>query len=139
MYAANPYQQNMFYPQVQQPVYRPMVPQNNFPAIPGKIVNTLEDVRPNEVPGDGSIAVFPCQDLSCIYVKYISGDGRINTVKFVVETPDVSPVDVAPNQNGNFEDIKKRLDKIEKNLSKLVYAKKPYVRKEGDTDAPSDE
>ena len=131
----------------QQPVYRPPVQQMTqqppmISAIPGRVVNTFEDIRPNEVPGDGSISVFPQGDLSCIYVRYIAGDGTIKTRKFVEETEAIAtdmPSTGQTNQNGtlDYEKKKKKLDRIDKKLSKLFY-KKP-VRKEGDANANADE
>ena len=60
------YQQPVYNPPVQtmqQPVYRPSnvmgVQQAAFSMIPGRVINNVEDIRPNEVPNDGSVAVFP--------------------------------------------------------------------------------
>lgn len=127
----------------QQPVYRPPVQQMAqqppmISAIPGRVVNTFDDIRPNEVPGDGSISVFPQGDLSCIYVRYIAGDGTIKTRKFVEETETVAadiPSTGQTNQNGvpDYAALNEKLDRIDKKLSKLFY-KKP-VRKEGDANA----
>lgn len=135
-YIAQPMPQsnNMYnmYPMSQaQPMYRP-TPQN-YPVIVGKMVSDLNDIRPNEVPNDGSISVFPQSDGTCIYVKYLSGDGRINTVKYVAETPEIPNV----NQNGTNDQlatISERLSSIEKMLSKQnkkPYHGKSYQRKEG--------
>lgn len=132
----------------QQPVvYRPPVQQMTqqppmISAIPGRVVNTFEDIRPNEVPGDGSISVFPQGDLSCIYVRYIAGDGTIKTRKFVEETEAIAadmPSTGQTNQNGtpDYAALNEKLDKIDKKLSKLFY-KKP-MRKEGDANANVDE
>lgn len=122
-----------------QPMYRP-TPQN-YPVIVGKIVGGVDDIRPNEVPNDGSISVFPQSDGSCIYVKYLTGDGRINTVRFVAETP------VIPNGNQNGADnnlaaINERLSNIEKMLSgqkKKPYHNKPYQKKEGNVNDSGNE
>lgn len=134
-------QNNMYtYPTPQvQPMYRPL-PQN-YPVIVGKMVGGLNDIRPNEVPNDGSISVFPQSDGACIYVKYLSGDGRINTVKYVAETQELPNV----NQNGSndqLEAIRERLTNIEKMLSrqgKKPYHGKPYQRKEGGVNDSSNE
>lgn len=116
-----------------QPLYRPE-PQN-YPVIVGKIVNGLDDIRPNEVPNDGSIAVFPQSDGGCIYVKYLTGDGRINTVKYNMETPEIPN----GNQNGmssGYASLDQRLASIEKKLDKLFSGNKrrrdrTYYKKEG--------
>lgn len=82
-------QNNMGYPMynglpINQPVYRTQVPQvqpmqmqPSYSVIPGRIVNTPDEIRPNEVPNDGSIAVFPLNDGSAVYLKYFTGEGRI--------------------------------------------------------------
>lgn len=141
------YQQPVYNPPVQtmqQPVYRPSnvmgVQQAAFSMIPGRVINNVEDIRPNEVPNDGSVAVFPQNDGSCVYLKYFTGDGRINTIKFVAESSPDIPIGDGVNTNDGFAAINQRLDKIEKLISKRLY-KKPYQsqKKEAVSDAPGDE
>lgn len=147
-------QNNMGYPMynngmpMNQPVFRtqmpqvqPMPVQPNYSVIPGRIVNNPDEIRPNEVPNDGSIAVFPLNDGSAVYLKYFTGEGRINTVKFTVEAPETQMVDGVPNQNGGFAEINQRLERIEKMISKNNHYRKPYQnqKKEAVNDASSDE
>ena len=115
--------------------------QPNYSVIPGRIVNNPDEIRPNEVPNDGSIAVFPLNDGSAVYLKYFTGEGRINTVKFTVESPETQIVDGVPNQNGGFAEINQRLERIEKMISKNNHYRKPYQnqKKEAVNDASSDE
>lgn len=59
--------------------------QNGFqqpyrPGMPGRVVQDITEVRPNEVPGDGSPAIFVKNDMSCVYVKYLSNVGKIETL-----------------------------------------------------------
>lgn len=56
-----------------------------FPTLPGKLINSLQDVKPNEIPFDGSPSIFPASDFSCIFVKAWGQDGNIQTVKYVPE------------------------------------------------------
>lgn len=66
----------------------PPQPVWNRPSIPtlaGKIINSLQDVKPNEIPFDGSPSIFPASDFSCIFVKAWGQDGNIQTVKYVPE------------------------------------------------------
>lgn len=95
-------QQNMMYVPAQMPqqtIFRQPPPiqqmpiQQTYPLIVGRQVNTLEEIRPNEVPNDGSYAVFPSGDLSCVYIKYFTSSGTIETLRFVPETPAVTAVD----------------------------------------------
>ena len=125
----------------QMPQVQPMPVQPNYSVIPGRIVNNPDEIRPNEVPNDGSIAVFPLNDGSAVYLKYFTGEGRINTVKFTVEAPETQMVDGVPNQNGGFAEINQRLERIEKMISKNNHYRKPYQnqKKEAVNDASSDE
>lgn len=84
MMNAYPTQTTNMYQQYQQPRldYRPIVSH-----IPGHIINAPEEVRPNEIPMDGSIALFPTADFGCIYAKQWNTDGTITTVRFVKEQP----------------------------------------------------
>lgn len=116
---------------VQQPYYQttPQVYQPTAASIPGRIVKSIDDITPNEIPMDGSIGVFPQADNSCVYLKQWGSDGTIHTVKYVpvVETTDDS------NQNGSKTNLDDRLDKIDKTLDsiqKRLYSKnKPYYNK----------
>lgn len=123
------------------PQVQPMPVQPNYSVIPGRIVNNPDEIRPNEVPNDGSIAVFPLNDGSAVYLKYFTGEGRINTVKFTVETPETQMADGVPNQNGGFAEINQRLERIEKMISKNNHYRKPYQnqKKEAVNDVSSDE
>ena len=56
--------------------------QQQFQSVNGKIVPAMENINPNDVPMDGSVAFFPKQDLSEIYVKSWNADGTIRTITF---------------------------------------------------------
>lgn len=88
----------------------------------GRTVNTVDEIKPNEVPMDGSISLFPLSDYSCIYAKQWGTDGLINTVKYI---PDLNqaPKD-SPAEDFNAL-ILERLDSIEKKLNYKPYHK-PY-------------
>lgn len=64
-------------------------------GINGRIVQAVENINANEVPMDGSMAFFPKQDMSEIYVKGWNADGTINTI---VYKPYTAPKD---NQTAN--------------------------------------
>lgn len=67
-------QQNQF---MQQPVQ-----QNQSQGIVGKIVNDVSNVSPNDVPMDGSVAVFPKNDMTEIYCKQWTANGTIQTIVY---------------------------------------------------------
>ena len=68
--------QEQIQPQIQQPV-----PQQ-IAGINGRVVQAVENINANEVPMDGSMAFFPKQDMSEIYVKGWNADGTINTIVY---------------------------------------------------------
>lgn len=72
-----PYQQ--YQPQYQQ------MPTCIVPQISGRVVNSLDDITVQEVPTDGTMALFPSADGKCIYSKRWTPDGNISTMRFVPE------------------------------------------------------
>lgn len=83
-----PYQyQQRFEPvqQYQQPAQQ-MFNQQPFqqpqPALNGRVVAAVENITANDVPMDGSVAIFPKQDMSEIYAKSWNADGTIKTVVY---------------------------------------------------------
>ena len=90
--------QDQLQPQVQQ-----TMPQQ-ITGINGRIVQALENINANEVPMDGSMAFFPKQDMSEIYVKGWNANGTINTI---VYKPYTAPKDnQAVNSMANTENAK---------------------------------
>lgn len=68
--------QEQIQPQIQQPMSQQIA------GINGRIVQAVENINANEVPMDGSMAFFPKQDLSEIYVKGWNANGTINTIVY---------------------------------------------------------
>lgn len=112
----NPYMDRMnFLQSYQQSLQQPLVPtqmsganQQPMPqqiaGINGRVVQAVENINANEVPMDGSMAFFPKQDMSEIYVKGWNADGTINTI---VYKPYTAPKDnQAVNSMANTENAK---------------------------------
>ena len=90
--------QEQIQPQIQQPMSQQIV------GINGRIVQAVENINANEVPMDGSMAFFPKQDMSEIYVKGWNADGTINTI---VYKPYTAPKDNQEvNSMANTENAK---------------------------------
>lgn len=110
MQSQNPYMDRMnFLQNYQQSLQQPMqmnqqpMPQQ-IPGINGRIVQAVENINANEVPMDGSMAFFPKQDMSEIYVKGWNADG---TIKTIVYKPYTAPKDnQAVNSMANTENAK---------------------------------
>lgn len=84
----NPYADRLnFLQNYQQSLQQPMqmnqqpIPQQTV-GINGRVVQSVENINANEVPMDGSMAFFPKQDLSEIYVKSWNANGRIKTIVY---------------------------------------------------------
>lgn len=112
----NPYMDRMNFLQnyqqsLQQPVAGTQMSLANQQVMPqqiaginGRIVQTVENINANEVPMDGSMAFFPKQDMSEIYVKGWNADG---TIKTVVYKPYTAPKDnQTVNSMANTENAK---------------------------------
>lgn len=94
MQSQNPYMDRINFLQnyqqsLQQPVAGTQMSLANQQAMPqqiaginGRIVQAVENINANEVPMDGSMAFFPKQDLSEIYVKGWNANGTINTIVY---------------------------------------------------------
>lgn len=113
--STNPYMDRMNFLQnyqqsLQQPVAGMQMPLTNQQAMPqqpaginGRIVQAVENINANEVPMDGSMAFFPKQDLSEIYVKGWNANGTINTI---VYKPYTEPNNQTINSMANTENAK---------------------------------
>lgn len=112
----NPYMDRMSFLQnyqqsLQQPVAGTQMSLANQQPMPqqiaginGRIVQTVESINANEVPMDGSMAFFPKQDMSEIYVKGWNADGTIRTI---VYKPYTDPKDnQTVNSMANAENAK---------------------------------
>lgn len=89
MQSQNPYMDRMnFLQNYQQSLQQQPMQMNQQPmpqqiaGINGRIIQAVENINANEVPMDGSMAFFPKQDMSEIYVKGWNADGTINTIVY---------------------------------------------------------
>ena len=113
-------------------------PQQFVQAIPGRMIHDIQEVRPNEVPNNGTVAIFPKDDMSCVYVKYLSNVGKIETMNFV---PMAQTAENLP-ENGELAEIRDKLDEITRLEQKKSrpYRKAPYKHgKEGLNHEPNAE
>jgi hypothetical protein len=110
-------------PNVQQyqPPQRPVMPQR---SLNGMIVQSVENITADAVPMDGSIAVFPKQDMSEIYVKNWNADGTIRTITYkpVVETkPEVQSSNSFDESSfsDKLTDLTNRMNRLETSFHKM--------------------
>ena len=90
-------------------------PQPQIVQISGRMVNSADDILPNEVQMDGRNYYFPSFDGSCIYVKTWNKNGELTMVKYVLDTVEQTPKESQLELMLNS--INERLSKIEKSLT----------------------
>lgn len=77
-----PMQATRYQSQEQAPVQMQGTYQQQPVGINGRMVQSVENINANEVPMDGSMAFFPKQDMSEIYVKAWDANGLIKTIVY---------------------------------------------------------
>ena len=105
-------QQQRFQPQEQ---YQAMQNQQAI-GLNGRIVQVVESINANEVPMDGSMAFFPKQDLSEIYVKGWNADGTIKTIVYKPQIDNKSVQAV----NSSFDTEKLKIDLSEQATADIM-------------------
>lgn len=93
------------------------------PMIPGRVVQNEEEIKPNEVPMDLTIALFPKSDYSCIYARQWNRNGTIEPVKYVPEAPKPATAQT-PSEDG-LNKVLERLNDIEELLKRKPHYNKP--------------
>ena len=122
------------YPYIQQPtaVNQPIFQQR---GLNGMIVQSADNITADSVPMDGSIAVFPKQDLSEIYVKSWNSDGTIRTLVFKPDTQEQTSAtqtnDISKILDEKFTEITNKLNRLESSIGKLK--SRNYRKENGDT------
>lgn len=105
-----------------------------MPQISGRVVNSLDDITVQEVPTDGTVALFPSADGVCVYSKRWTPDGNILTMRFVPEAQEAqeaksqqpSPLDVINDRISDLFDV---VERIEERLPYEVETKRPATRR----------
>lgn len=127
----NPYSSMNAMSQSQQPnYYAQPVPQPQLNAVPGRVVGSIEEVLPSEVPMNGQLAFFPIADGSMVYSRRWLSNGTIETIKYDRETIQEASAPANTLSNDFQMDILNRLERIEKSLS--------YRGSRGSKKAPQD-
>lgn len=110
----------------QQPTYQPSLAslgQNNLSSntasgLTGRIIQTENEITPNEVAMDGSVSLFPLVDYSAIIAKQWNANGTISTIKYVPVVDNEDSKDIEPSKLDTLtEQVNKRFDNLEKLLT----------------------
>lgn len=119
------YQQTLQQPQMQ------MQPQQMQIGLNGKMVDVVDQITANDVPMDGSVAIFPKKDMSEIYLKSWTPNGTIATVVFrpvMEDSGNTAPVqdnlkiglsdEVTEIFMQKFDELANKIEELEKSMTK---------------------
>lgn len=89
--------------------------QQRVDPLPGKLIFDLNDIKPNDIPGNGQVAWFPAADYSCIIAKGWSTEGdRIETRKYIPE--EIQPAQDKPSLESILMGMAQKLNQMEQLL-----------------------
>ena len=97
----------------------------------GRTVRSAQDVTPQEVPMDGTLALFPLADGTAIIGKRWTPEGTISEVRYVPEVPE--PRQEAPSFESTVLD---RLSGIERAIADMTPKRTARKSKEESDDEP---
>lgn len=88
--------------------------------IPGRLVNSINEVVPGEVPMDGNPTYFPTSNGEVIHACFWTRDGKIETVNYIrqKEALNDKTVTVIPNEEA-LNMIMSRLDEMQKEIKRI--------------------
>lgn len=112
----------------------------------GKMVDTVEQITANDVPMDGSVAIFPKKDMSEIYLKSWTPNGTIATVVFKPALDEqTNSVSAQPEMKigmdnevtevfmQRFDELKTKLEELEQSMTKpMTKTTTSRIKKEGE-------
>lgn len=103
--------------------------QPDGPQIPARLFQKIENLRPNEVPPDGTLALFVPMDLKYVIVKQVNQRGTIDELRYFPEIKEEEKSDQAPaiqaEMYAMLQDLMKKVDGIEKKVNR-PYQKSNY-------------
>lgn len=106
--------------------------QNNQPQtmvqqsmIPGRLVTSLDDVIPGEVPMNGNPTYFPTADGEMVHVLRWTREGKIEPTTYIRQKVAASTSQLEAAQNDEaFQMIINRLDEMQKEIKRISRPRK---------------
>lgn len=95
--------------------------------IPCGIISDPKEIKPGDVPMDGSIGMFIQNDLSAIYVKQWNSEGAINTKKYIIDPSEINEASF----DNPMDQVNERFERIESAISNLVQTMNAQTKKTG--------
>lgn len=127
-------------PQINERIFQqqPQTPPPRPTYLPGRVVNSPDDIRASEIPMDGTVAVFPSSDYSYVVLKAWNSNGSIQTEIYQHVNPNATK-----QEDTKFEEFKvalnERLDKLEKMLTSSPKSRSQSQKAKNDEEVKSDE
>lgn len=123
-------QPNYQQPIYQQPIYQVPITQPTPSGLQGKIVDSIEVAKNQDIPLDGSTSFFVLTDNSAIVSKQLQGDGTSKTTIYrpineeQVELPKYATLDDIKKEINNIDlseidDLKEEIRDLKKDLKSL--------------------
>lgn len=115
----------MTYGPVSQPVYPPMDQAPPVLPVRGRLVESSDEISPQEIPMDLAPSFFPQKDYKVIHVKYWTRDGVLKNMRFVPEEqPQQGQTDYTQDVLNGFgaiaSNISNRLDAMENRIENIL-------------------
>lgn len=121
----------------QQPQYGNTA-QNVQPAqkiqIPARFMESLDEIKPNEVPSDGTMSIFMQTDCKAIYAKQLNGKGTIDTIKYVPETQPVEETEQSVTIDERLNKMESLMDERFSKIEKMLNRRNHYYKRPNQQD-----
>lgn len=85
-----------FIPAAQQQTQQPTFVQ-------GRVVESEGDIKPNEIPMDGSVTFFPKSDYSVVFGKTWTENGTIRSMRYLLEQENPAPKEEPKSEQSAFD------------------------------------
>ena len=112
-------------------------PPTQISGLNGRVVEVAENILASDVPMDGSFAVFPKRDLSEVYVKYWTGEGKIATISFKPISEAQADIPPTDNTSLRFDELNNvlgglydKVDNLSNRIDEVLKSKSPQRSKE---------
>ena len=106
-----------------------VAPTYNTPTLNGRFVNTFEEIKPDEIPMNGTQSVFVKNDLSQICVKKWSANGCIDTVTYELKQEEAK---ANIFDNIDYEILENKINKMDSSFSKRLDRLEKMIKRSDD-------
>lgn len=110
--------------------------QQSASTLIGRVVNSEQEIRPNEVPMNGTPGIFPINGGKHILVKVWGADGTITDYRYTLEEPNAQ--NTPQNAGITLENISEQLNDL-KSIINSKYGYKPKQKYYKDWRGPINE